>query len=132
MITECNIQVLLVVIWEIFLTVVSFVLSTAKSTELLPNSQEGSKRIPSVHSSANAANQSSGTVGFEEGEPDNLGMFEVYRQIHHVIRFLRNTEIPLNYSVPLQHVSSSPVCGHQYLRLGPHYPRRNVKTEVSL
>lgn len=46
--------------------------ASAKSTELLPNSQEGSKRIPSVHSSANAANQSSGTVGFEEGEPDNL------------------------------------------------------------
>ena len=56
-------------IWKIFLKF----FSTAKSTELLPNSQEGSKRIPSVHSSANAANQSSGTVGFEEGEPDNLG-----------------------------------------------------------
>lgn len=49
----------------------------AKSTELLPNSQEGSKRIQSVHSSANAAaHQSAGTVGFEEGEADNLGMFK--------------------------------------------------------
>jgi len=64
-------------IWKPFLQIVAFVFSTAKSTELLPNSQEGSKRIPSVHSSANAANQSSATVGFEEGEPDNPGKFEV-------------------------------------------------------
>lgn len=47
----------------------------AKSTELLPSSQEGSKRIQSVPSSANAAHPSSETAGFEEGEVDNLGRF---------------------------------------------------------
>lgn len=46
--------------------------TSAKSTELLPSSQEGSKRIQSVPSSANAAHPSSETAGFEEGEVDNL------------------------------------------------------------
>ena len=45
---------------------------TAKSTELLPNSQEGSKKIQSVHSSANVVQQSGGPAGFGEGETDNL------------------------------------------------------------
>ena len=45
---------------------------TAKSTELLPNSQESSKKIQSVHSSANVAQQSAaGPAGFGEGETDN-------------------------------------------------------------
>ena len=49
---------------------------TAKSTELLPNSQEGSKKIQSVHSSANVVQQSGGPAGFGEGETDNLpGLF---------------------------------------------------------
>lgn len=47
----------------------------AKSTDLLPNSQEGSKRIHSVSSSANAAHPSSEMGEFEEGEADNLGRF---------------------------------------------------------
>ena len=47
----------------------------AKSTDLLPNSQEGSKRIHSVPSSANAAHPSSEMGEFEEGEADNLGRF---------------------------------------------------------
>lgn len=94
--------------------------SAAKSTELLPNSQEGSKRISSVHSSVNAANQSSGTVGFEEGEPENLGVFELYRQIYYIVRFLRNRVIPLDFSNPLLHASPTPILwvppgGYQYL-----------------
>lgn len=49
---------------------------TAKSTELLPNSQEGSKKIQSVHSSANVVQQSGGPAGFGEGETDNIpGLF---------------------------------------------------------
>ena len=49
---------------------------TAKSTELLPNSQEGSKKIQSVHSSANVVQQSGGPAGFGEEETDNLpGLF---------------------------------------------------------
>ena len=50
--------------------------SSAKSTELLPNSQEGSKKIQSLHSSANLAQQSVGPTGFGDGEADNLpGLF---------------------------------------------------------
>ena len=55
---------------------VSQMFLTAKSTELLPNSQEGSKKIQSVHSSANVVQQSGGPAGFGEGETDNLpGLF---------------------------------------------------------
>lgn len=53
-------------------------LFSAKSTELLPNSQEGSKKVQSVHSSANQQQkeQSMGPTGFGDGEDENLpGLF---------------------------------------------------------
>ena len=53
-------------------------LFSAKSTELLPNSQEGRKKVQSVHSSANQQQkeQSVGPSGFGDGEDENLpGMF---------------------------------------------------------
>ena len=60
--------------------------NTAKSTELLPNSQESSKKIQSVHSSANVAQQSGGPAGFGEGETDNppglfILCFEIFLSI---------------------------------------------------
>ena len=57
-------------------------LFSAKSTELLPNSQESSKKVQSVHSSANQQHkeQSLGPTGFGDGEEENLPSLFIFNE----------------------------------------------------